>query len=116
MDILEKVLATFNIPAVAREVYIDLVEHGGAPARLIATRLSMTRPSVYDQLKILMKFGLVVEKDRDGKTIFPIIMRWATCRNTVAIPFDVLQFRQEGIKIHLDPPVRNWIDLGTPTW
>lgn len=70
MDILERILATFNIPPVAREVYIDLVEHGGAPARLIASRLSMTRPSVYDQLKILMKFGLVVEKDRDGKTVF----------------------------------------------
>src|SRR6185369_17488382 len=70
MDIIERILATFQIPSAAREVYMDLVEHGGTPARLIATRLSMTRPSVYDQLKILMKFGLVVEKDRDGKKVF----------------------------------------------
>lgn len=72
MDIIERILEKFQIKPLARQVYIDLVEHGGATARLIATRLSLTRPSVYDQLKVLIHLGLVVEKDKDGKTVFAI--------------------------------------------
>lgn len=72
MDILEKVLSILHVTKPARAVYIDLVEHGASSARQVSVRLSMTRPSVYDQLKILMQQGLIVERDLEGKTIFAI--------------------------------------------
>ena len=72
MQILEKILARLDISPPARQVYIDLVENGSSPARTIAMRLEMTRPSVYDQLKQLATRGLVVERDLDGKTEFSI--------------------------------------------
>jgi predicted transcriptional regulator len=72
MDIIDRILTALLVPAPARAVYIDLVEHGASKARIIASRLSMTRPSVYDQLKFLMKRGLVVEREIDGKTEFAL--------------------------------------------
>ncbi len=70
MDIVGKILEQLHVGKSARLVYSDLVEHGASPARLIAMRLSMTRPSVYDQLNELMSRGLVVERGSDGKTLF----------------------------------------------
>lgn len=72
MDIIERVLEQLKVGPGARLVYGDLVTCGASPARLIALRLSMTRPSVYDHLKELIKRGLVVERASDGKTLFVI--------------------------------------------
>lgn len=72
MKILEEALRTLDIPEPARAVYADLLEHGQSLARSIATRLGMTRPSVYDQLNVLVEKGLVAERDIDGKSEFSI--------------------------------------------
>lgn len=72
MEIIERILTTLRVSPPARAVYIDLVEYGASRARVIASRLSMTRPSVYDQLNILLERGLVVERDVDNKTEFAI--------------------------------------------
>ncbi len=72
MDIVNKILQDLGIAESARAIYQDLLEHGSTPARVIASRLSMTRPSVYDQLKELARLGLISERDIDGKTEFAV--------------------------------------------
>jgi sugar-specific transcriptional regulator TrmB len=72
MDILKRALGTLGFAGPVADVYVDLVEHGRSPARVIAARLGMTRPSVYDQLKILVENGLVVEYDAEGKAQFAV--------------------------------------------
>lgn len=51
-------------------VYLSLLQEGTATARTIASRTTITRPSVYDQLKALRVHGLVVELEKEGKTHF----------------------------------------------
>lgn len=72
MDIVKKALGTLGFSGASADVYGDLILHGSSSARIIAARLGMTRPSVYDQVKILMKKGLVIERDIEGKTEFAI--------------------------------------------
>lgn len=51
-------------------VYLSLLSEGQASARTLASRTSITRPSVYDQLKSLRQLGLVHELDIEGKAHF----------------------------------------------
>lgn len=51
-------------------IYLSLLREGQATARVLAARTSITRPSVYDQLKTLIALGLVVELDIEGKAHF----------------------------------------------
>jgi len=53
-----------------QSIYLSLLTEGQAPARILAARTSMTRPSVYDQLKSLIALNLVVELDIEGKAEF----------------------------------------------
>ena len=72
MDILDQMLSELLLPPPARRVYINLVEFGEASARTIAERLSVARPSIYDHLAPLITLGLVIERDREGKTLFAV--------------------------------------------
>jgi sugar-specific transcriptional regulator TrmB len=53
-----------------QSIYLSLLTEGQASARILAARTSMTRPSVYDQLKSLIALNLVVELDIAGKAEF----------------------------------------------
>ncbi|MFA4834220.1 MAG: helix-turn-helix domain-containing protein [Patescibacteria group bacterium] len=53
-------------------VYIRLLETGYSSARQLAENLSMARPTVYDNLKLLINDGLVIEKDEENKKLFGI--------------------------------------------
>jgi sugar-specific transcriptional regulator TrmB len=53
-------------------VYVELAQRGESSARLLAERLGVARPSVYDHLAPLISLGLVILLDRDGKTVFAI--------------------------------------------
>lgn len=53
-----------------QSIYLSLLTEGQAPARILAARTGMTRPSVYDQLKSLIALNLVVELDISGKSEF----------------------------------------------
>ncbi len=70
--LLDDILGALDVPAPARVVFGDLVANGASSARTIATRLGMTRPSVYDQLKVLVARTLIVERDIDGRTEFMV--------------------------------------------
>lgn len=70
MDSIDAILEELGLLPAARAVYLSLLRDGEATARVIAKRTGITRPSVYDQVHDLRNKGLVVERDRDGKTYF----------------------------------------------
>lgn len=69
---LQDILKNLNIPETARRVYLRLLEAGISSARQLAENLNIPRPSVYDNLKILIKLGLVSEHDQENKKLFQV--------------------------------------------
>lgn len=69
---LDKIFQELNLPPNARMIFSDLLDKGPSTARLIAERLGMPRPSVYDNIKILIQNGLVTERDEENKKIFSV--------------------------------------------
>ena len=70
MDTLKNILTRLGLNDPEQVVYLSLLREGQATARMLSARTNITRPSVYDQLKLLRARGLVVELDIDGKTYF----------------------------------------------
>ena len=68
METITKILNTLNVPGTAGRVYRELLMNGETTPRILAQRMSMTRPSVYDQIHILEEFGLVATRMLDNKT------------------------------------------------
>ena len=67
---LEKTLQEIGLPETSARVYIALLKHGKATARLLAETIGIPRPSVYDHIDRLKKDGLVVELEEDNKKFF----------------------------------------------
>ncbi len=70
MEKIHSLLSLLDLSTKAREVYLCLLSLGDCTARTLSLRLNLSRPSVYDQLKILINLGLVIEKDLDGTKLF----------------------------------------------
>lgn len=66
-----KILKEAGIPEIASLIYEELLT-GPSSARQLAEKLNIPRPSVYDNLKLLMKNGLVVERHEENKKIFGV--------------------------------------------
>ena len=49
-----------------------MLENGISSARQIAENLNIPRPSIYDNLKILITYGLVTEQERESKKLFQV--------------------------------------------
>ena len=56
----------------AHRVYLQLIENGTSSARMLAENLNIPRPSVYDNLKLLIQKGLVIERDEGNKKLFQV--------------------------------------------
>lgn len=69
---IEHILNTINIPENAQKVYLYLLKYGSMPARLLAQKMGMPRPTVYDALNSLINAGLVISREEDNKAIFSI--------------------------------------------
>jgi sugar-specific transcriptional regulator TrmB len=69
---LQDILKNLNIPETATRVYLRLLETGISSARQLAENLNIPRPSVYDNLKILISLGLVTEIDQENKKLFRV--------------------------------------------
>ncbi|MDI6733876.1 MAG: helix-turn-helix domain-containing protein [Patescibacteria group bacterium] len=69
---LKQILEKAGIPKTAIDIYLRLLETGSTSARQLAENLSIPRPSVYDNLKILIKNGLVVEFEKENKKTFSV--------------------------------------------
>lgn len=67
---LTKIFKELNLPENASRIYMRLLEVGSATARSLAENLGIPRPSVYDNLKILIKNGLAVEREEENKKVF----------------------------------------------
>lgn len=70
MEKLTSILTELGLSDFEQTIYLSLLREGQATARMLSARTTITRPSVYDQLKLLRGRGLVVELDIDGKTYF----------------------------------------------
>ena len=70
MNNISSALRRLDLSDFQQSIYLSLLTEGQAPARILAARTSMTRPSVYDQLKSLIALNLVVELDIEGKAEF----------------------------------------------
>jgi sugar-specific transcriptional regulator TrmB len=69
---LDDILKSIDLPPSSQKIYRELLLNGESTARLLAERLSLTRPSTYDHLTILIKKGLVVEREVDHTTYFAV--------------------------------------------
>lgn len=69
---LEAILSQLGFSKTAGEVYAYVLAQKQVSARQIANALSLSRPSVYDQLKILVQEGLIVEREIENKKYFSI--------------------------------------------
>jgi sugar-specific transcriptional regulator TrmB len=65
-----KIFLELGLSDLTQKVFSELVSRGPTPARMLADRVGIPRPSVYDHLKILIQHGLVTEKVEDGKKLF----------------------------------------------
>lgn len=72
MNTITTMLSTLGLPERAQAAYLDLLTHGAASARVVASRLSVPRSSLYDHIRPLLELGLVVERSVDGKAVFAI--------------------------------------------
>lgn len=72
MDTIIQMLTVLGLPERSQAVYLDLLEHGEAGARQLASRLTIPRSSLYDHVKPLLVLALVVEKEKGGKAIFAV--------------------------------------------
>jgi len=63
-------LRRLNLSEPQQTVFLSLVQEGPGSARTLSMRTTLTRPSVYDQLKTLRQIGLVNELMIDSKTNF----------------------------------------------
>src|SRR3989344_8440375 len=70
MDKLKTVLNDLGITGSAQRIYLSLLADGEATAHVLSKRTSITRPSVYDQIKELRSKDLIAERNIEGKTYF----------------------------------------------
>ena len=69
---LDKIFQELNLSINAQRVFSDLLNKGPSTARQIAERLNIPRPSAYDNIKVLIKNGLVTERNEENKKIFSV--------------------------------------------
>lgn len=67
-----KIFQELGLSTTTQRVFVDIIDKGPSTARQLAERLNLPRPSVYDHLKILIKKGLVTERQEENKKIFNI--------------------------------------------
>lgn len=69
-DQLVSALGLFGLKETSKKVFISLLELGASPASLIAIHLSIPKSTIYDALRELSDFALVLEFEEDGKKKF----------------------------------------------
>ena len=68
----DDILRSIDLPLQSRKIYRELLQNGESTARLLSVRLMLTRPTTYDHLGLLLKKGLIVEKQKGSKSYFAI--------------------------------------------
>ena len=70
IDKVKSALRRLDLSDNEQTIYLSLLTKGQATARTLTSRTSLTRPSVYDQIKSLKKLGLVNELSIENKAHF----------------------------------------------
>ena len=68
----KKLFEDLGLSENTHRVYLQLIQNGTSSARMLAENLSIPRPSVYDNLKILIQKGLVIERNEGNKKLFQV--------------------------------------------
>ncbi|MFA6536384.1 MAG: helix-turn-helix domain-containing protein [Candidatus Paceibacterota bacterium] len=68
----KKIFKELGLSEITQLVFNELLNNGPTTAKLLAGKISIPRPSVYDHLKILIQHGLVMERSEEGRKIFSI--------------------------------------------
>ena len=69
---LKEVFEQLGLSDNAHRVYVQLLENGASSARTLSQNLGIPRPSVYDTLGILIRNGLIIERNEENKKFFQI--------------------------------------------
>jgi sugar-specific transcriptional regulator TrmB len=69
---LKNLFEEIGLSETSHRVYLQLLENGASSARTLAENLSIPRPSVYDNLEILIQKGLVTERYEENKKLFQV--------------------------------------------
>lgn len=72
MDMFKKLFQELGLSDQSRRVYLALLESGTSSARTLAENLNIPRPSVYDQINLLIQRGLVLERAEGSKKLFQV--------------------------------------------
>ena len=67
-----KIFKELGLSENAHRLYVRLLEAGSSSARQLAENLNIPRPSVYDNLKLLIENGLAMEREEENKKVFHI--------------------------------------------
>lgn len=65
-----KIFNELRLPLNSQKIFSVLIEKGPSNARMLSERLDIPRPSIYDNLKILISKGLVTERMEENKKVF----------------------------------------------
>lgn len=68
----KKIFKELNLPANSLRIFEELVESGASTARHLSIKLDIPRPSIYDNVKVLIERGLVTERSEGGRKVFSI--------------------------------------------
>lgn len=69
---LKKLFDELSLSGNAHRIYMRLLENGTSSARTLAENLGLPRPSVYDNLNVLIQKGLVLEREEGNKKFFQV--------------------------------------------
>ncbi len=101
-----------SIPLTAQKIFTELLERGPATARTLAEHIGIPRPSVYDNVKILIKMDLVSERDEENKKVF-YIDDLENIPDLVQDKIDTLQSEKKKIE-HLLPSLSKQTTFNEP--
>lgn len=111
-NMLSHTLKKLNVPPKAIDVFNELVANGNTSASILAARLDTPRPSIYDNLKILIDLGLVHKRQEGQKTVFGT--------EDLSIITDILQGQIESLQAEkksfekLLPSLKGHVDSSEP--
>ena len=69
---LNQIFKNLGFSETAYRIYLRLLEVEHSSARQLAENLNLPRPTIYDNLKLLIKNDLVLEKEEENKKVFKI--------------------------------------------
>lgn len=68
----KQIFENLGLSEISEKVFYELLKNGPTSAKVLANRMNIPRPSIYDHIRRLQSRGLVTEKNVDNKKVFLI--------------------------------------------